>query len=96
MGELLEQLATYLKDKGYWKTVSPSQQQLASQQPFAMDTLDFTQWLQFIFIVRLNAMIIAKQPLPTAMAIAPMANQVLPKDKALFTLLTEIDLLVSE
>ncbi|WP_166372159.1 YqcC family protein [Psychromonas sp. SA13A] len=94
--DLLEQLALLLKHRGYWQDEAPSQQQLASVQPFAIDTLTFPQWLQFIFLVRFKQMLKQPSTLPSTLCIAPMAAQVLPNDVAIFKLLSTIDLLVSE
>ena len=49
---------------------------LASQQPFCVDTLAFEEWLQWIFLPRLKALLEANAPLPTASGIAAMAEQV--------------------
>ena len=94
--DLLEQLAQLLKHRGYWQDEAPSQQQLASDQPFAIDTLTFPQWLQFIFLVRFKQMLKQPSRLPSTLCIAPMAAQVLPNEAAIFKLLSTIDLLVSE
>ena len=55
--DLLFELEEILKAAGLWSAVTPSQEALASQQPFACDTLAFEQWLQFIFIPRLQALL---------------------------------------
>lgn len=93
---LLDKLSGIMKERGYWDVERPSAEALASQAPFAVDTLSFPQWLQFIFIVRFKNMLAAQQPLPTVISIAPMAYETLPDELALFELLTQIDLLVSE
>ncbi|TEW54424.1 YqcC family protein [Psychromonas sp. RZ22] len=93
---LLDDLMALLKVNGYWETKQPTIEQLASQQPFAIDMLTFTQWLQFIFIVRMKRLIVMQQTLPTTMSIAPMASQVLPNEFALFKILSVIDSVISE
>lgn len=93
---LLDNLTVLLEERHFWQHEQPSFEQLSSQQPFAIDTLSFTQWLQFIFIVRFKQIIDNQQPLPSAISIAPMASEVLPGELALFKLLTQIDLLISE
>ena len=71
--DLLFELEEILKAAGLWSAVMPSQDALASQQPFACDTLDFEQWLQFILIPRLRALLKSKT-LPPPMQIHPMAE----------------------
>jgi len=72
---LLTTLSFELKKSGLWSDVSPSAEQLASQQPFCCDTLRFEQWLQYVFIPKLTLML--KQPNMTTFAcnIFPMAEE---------------------
>ncbi len=72
---LLGQIETRLKTLHLWQSGYPSAQALASQAPFCCDTLDFGQWLQFILIPRMQALIDGQQPLPDKIAIAPMAEE---------------------
>ncbi len=58
-----------------WDEQEPPEEALASVQPFAVDTLSFPQWLQFIFIPRMYFMIDENLELPSNCAIAPMAEQ---------------------
>ncbi len=58
-----------------WEEETPSSEALASTQPFAVDTLSFPQWLQFIFIPRLYRLVEHRSPLPTNSGIAPMAEE---------------------
>lgn len=73
---ILDELKTVLQDLALWQSSRPSDAALASTQPFALDTLEFHQWLQFILIERLQTMILLAQPLPTSIAIFPMAEEV--------------------
>lgn len=50
-------------------------QALASSQPFAIDKLNFNQWLQFIFLPRMGTIIESASALPTNCSIAPMAEE---------------------
>ncbi|MCC5879418.1 MAG: YqcC family protein [Idiomarina sp.] len=82
-----------------WQQQPPSASALQSTQPFAVDTLDFHQWLQFIMIPRLQALLAADQPLPTRMAVSPMAAQVykgqLKTHRELIVCIRELDILIS-
>jgi len=64
-----------LRQLQLWDFEMPSEEALASTQPFAIDTLNFPQWLQFIFIPRLYFIIDQRAPLPTVSGVAPMAEQ---------------------
>ena len=73
--QLLNELECALKAEKLWQSQAPTQEALLSSAPFCCDTLSFSQWLQFIFIEKMRLMIAAKVPLPTSMALLPMAEQ---------------------
>jgi len=58
-----------------WEDLGPPLEALQSVQPFAVDTLTFPQWLQFIFLPRMYYLIEEDIELPGNCAIAPMAEQ---------------------
>lgn len=58
-----------------WQEQEPPEEALASVQPFAVDTLSFPQWLQFIFIPRMYYLLEEDLDLPGNCGIAPMAEQ---------------------
>ncbi|MCT2529962.1 YqcC family protein [SAR92 clade bacterium H921] len=58
-----------------WQSQSPSPQALASVEPFAIDQLSFSQWLQFLFLPRMRELIESGAPLPKSSSIAPMAEE---------------------
>ncbi|WP_223826056.1 YqcC family protein [Spongiibacter pelagi] len=60
---------------GHWDSESPSPEALRSEQPFAVDALEFYQWLQFIFIPRLRFLLEGKHALPDRCGITPMAEE---------------------
>lgn len=93
--QLLCQLERELKVIDLWQSTPPATQALYSNQPFAVDTLAFHQWVQFIMIPRMQALIAQGQPLPQQMAVSPMAVQVykgqLKQHRQLIACLREID-----
>ena len=72
---ILVELEQELRELYLWDFEFPSAEALASTEPFAIDTLNFPQWLQFIFIPRLYFMIEQQLPLPNNSGVAPMAEQ---------------------
>lgn len=58
-----------------WSDEPPAPEALASDQPFAVDCLEFEQWLQFIFLPTLYDLLNRHAPLPSQCGIAPMAEQ---------------------
>nr|WP_308424506.1 YqcC family protein [Shewanella ulleungensis] len=92
----LEQL---LKQCQLWSDALPSASALASHAPFACDTMAFEQWLQFIFIPKMTELIAQKHPLPTTMAIAPMAEQLwqgMPQRNVIIVHLQAFDVLLNK
>ena len=65
-----------LRVQGWWDEAPPSAEALGSVEPFAVDTLDFHQWLQWIFLARMKQIIEQNLPLPNASGIMEMAEMV--------------------
>ncbi|MDN4500923.1 YqcC family protein [Alteromonadaceae bacterium BrNp21-10] len=72
--ELLHKLQLEMQANGSWGTKLPSADALASSTPFACDTLAFEEWLQFIFIPKMQLLLNNRQPLPSSMGLLPMAE----------------------
>ncbi len=72
---LLLEVEKSLRDLALWSDVQPSPEALASTQPFAVDTLEFQEWLQFIFIPRMARLVEDGEQLPGNCGIAPMAEE---------------------
>jgi len=70
---LLAQLSQELKALTLWQSCRPSLKQMASTAPFHYDTLTLEQWLQFVFIERIDQLIEKKQALPSEISLLPMA-----------------------
>ena len=72
---LLDDLETELRRLNLWSDVPPSAEALASTAPFAVDTLSLPQWLQWIYIQRLRALLEADKVLPSGALVKPYADQ---------------------
>ncbi len=73
--QLLDDLESELRRLGLWQATPPSKQALASNEPFCVDTLELSQWLQFVFIPKMHQLIVLAMPLPTAISVLPMAEE---------------------
>ena len=87
---LLKELEFTLQRLQLWQDDAPSEAALASTQPFALDTLEFHQWLQFIMLERFRVMLATGEPLPTAVAIYPMATEVYKEQAGKYALLLDV------
>lgn len=100
VADLLMDIEKELRLLQLWDSEIPSPEALASTQPFAVDTLNFPQWLQFIFIPKLYFIIEQQAMLPATSGVAPMAEeyfQVLQLHSApLIAYLQKIDAVISE
>ena len=75
IAELLLDIESELRQLDLWQKTSPSAAAIASTQPFAVDTLTLSQWLQFVFLPTLYQRIELNQTLPQRCGIAPMAQE---------------------
>ncbi|MGO3344776.1 MAG: YqcC family protein [Marinomonas sp.] len=69
----LMDLEMALRESGVWECTQPSALALASNEPFCIDTMDFSQWLRYVMIVRFKALLETGGALPTRCQISPMA-----------------------
>jgi uncharacterized protein YqcC (DUF446 family) len=97
--QLLLQLEQDLKHVNLWSDQIPTEQQLNSTEPFALDTLAFEQWLQFIFIPKMTHLVNINSQLPNNLVIHPMAEESFKNKvdefKQLLNTIKSIDLLFS-
>lgn len=93
----IEQLADELKQTGQWSSVDLSAAAYNSQQPFCLDTMSFSQWLQFVFIPRMQSLLDSNSELPQlprGQGISPMAEEYFARQeecKSVVVIITAID-----
>ena len=98
--ETVDALELELRRLGYWEAAPPAQRRLASPEPFCVDTLSLSEWLQWRFIPQLMELLDHGAALPEACAIHPYAEHCLseePRDvSGLLGLIQRIDALLSD
>jgi uncharacterized protein YqcC (DUF446 family) len=72
---VVDALEAELRRLELWEVEPPSAARLASTQPFAVDTLAFSQWLQWLLIPRMRQIFAGEGTLPTRSAIHPYAEE---------------------
>lgn len=80
---------------GYWQTQPLRPEQMQFTQAFAMDTMTFAQWLQFVFLPRAREAAASNQ-LPRSSSVGTQAVREFDGDlntNRLVTLLSEFDAL---
>ncbi len=75
ISESLAEIEAELRRLELWEGVSPAVQDLMSAQPFCYDTLEFPQWLQWLFLARMKALVDAGGPYPARSGIHAYAEE---------------------
>jgi len=94
---VVDGLEAELRRVGLWEPEPPSEERLASEQPFCFDTLALSQWLQWLLIPRMRRILAGEGTLPTKSAIRPLAEDCfehLDDPSALLTLIDRFDRLI--
>lgn len=100
ISRLLNEIEHELRQLELWRSAPPSPEALASTEPFCVDTLSLSEWLQWILIPRMRALIEGQLPLPGNCAIHAIAVESF-KDpsldcSALLALIEALDTALSE
>ncbi len=99
VSQILVEIRIEMQAIDLWAALPPSDEALSSSQPFCVDTMEFSQWVQWLLIPRLEQMIAREMPLPQNSQIHPMAEEVfkqLEEDTdRLLGLLEQLDSLLS-
>lgn len=77
----LLELEAAMKAADLWRMPTPDADAFASQQPFCIDTMSLPQWVRFVFIARLNALIEARAAMPAKCEVAPAVAAYLQQEK---------------
>ena len=74
---LLAELELELRRLGLWggPARAPAAAAFESRTPFFLDTLEFHQWLEYVLISRLRALVGRRENLPRGALIAPCAEE---------------------
>jgi len=86
-----DQIEAEMQKIGLWQTEPLRPEQLEFTQAFAMDTMTFAQWLQFIFLVRVREAV-ASNEFPSGSSVGAQAVREFdgdPDADRLITLLSE-------
>ena len=75
MYELLTALELALLEAGWWGDESPDAAALTSTEPFCVDTLRFSEWLQWVYIPKMRAYIASQGALPERSGLLAIAEE---------------------
>ncbi|WP_353979313.1 YqcC family protein [Salinicola endophyticus] len=71
LAQALRQLESALDEAELWEVSAPPADAFDSQQPFCVDRMTLPQWLRYVFVARLQALVDARAPLPAKCEVAP-------------------------
>lgn len=83
----LYQLQSVMQELHLWQEIPPDEQAFQSQEPFAIDRMEAQEWLQWVFIPRMHALIERAGELPKQIAISPYIEEALKETEGLQRLL---------
>lgn len=71
----LSLLERSMRAVGWWEEVPPSKEALNSVQPFCVDYLTFSQWLQWVYIPKMQAYMASHGALPPNSDLSSIAEE---------------------
>lgn len=74
-----------------WQPQPPARDAFDSTEPFCIDTMRPEQWLQWILLPRMHALLDQLAPLPRRFAITPYFEEAMPQATRLLGLLRQLD-----
>ena len=89
------QIEAEMRRVGMWSSKAPSPEQMALTKAFAMDTMPFAGWLQFVFLPRVHRAAAENKFLSSSSVAAQAVREfdTEPNTERLLTLLSEFDAL---
>ncbi|CAM3801156.1 hypothetical protein BS639_15620 [Rouxiella silvae] len=89
--EILQDIEQVMRQLSLWQPMPPEPEAFESKEPFAVDTMSAEQWLQWVLIPRMYALLAAEAPLPTRFAITPYYEMALAGQERLHNVLQRLD-----
>lgn len=74
LADLLLAIEAEMRRIALWESLPPCDEALHSLMPFCHDTLSFHQWLQWVFLPRMKAVLETEQDAPNRSDIHPLAE----------------------
>lgn len=95
VSELLEQMQVEMERLALWQATPPTAEQFQSDVPFCMNTMACSQWLQWVYIARLKALIEGGCQLPNGAQVHPYAEEAFKSEgletKVLLEMIAQLD-----
>lgn len=97
----LQAIEALLRLQNYWQPCAPESAAFESSQPFFMDTMEPLEWLQWVLLPKMYALLDGGLPLPQTFAVSPYYEMALeathlPLRDALLAELAQLDALFDD
>lgn len=79
---ILAEMETELSKLGLWDVPEPEAKAFESKNPFFLDTMDLHEWLRYVLIKKLRALMAASGTLPDKAEIFPYAYEYYNEDRS--------------
>lgn len=101
LDQALTHLEATLHSVDLWNMPYPDAGAFDSREPFCVDTMTLPQWLRYVFIARLRALVEGGRPLPATCQVAPAAEAYLQQAEpstrlAVIEAIAEVDRIVTQ
>ncbi len=99
LNQLLNDIELEMQRIALWQALPPEPNAFLSEQPFAIDTMQSNEWLQWVFLPRMRAIIDANSDIPRNFALHPYFEESLKEEEEVLNLLQlikNLDELVKE
>jgi uncharacterized protein YqcC (DUF446 family) len=86
-----------MRDAGLWSAQPLPPEKYEFKQAFAMDTMSYEQWLQFVFLVKVRELVGSRGTLPRSSSVGAQAIRefdTVPEASTLVTRLCDFDALI--
>lgn len=91
--QLLNEIEQEMQRLALWQTLPPNPDAFLSEQPFSIDTMTASEWLQWVFLPRMNALIEGNFDIPRNFVLYPYFEEALQEQSAitLLCLIKQLD-----
>ena len=73
LGAKIDEIVAEMRRLGIWESRPPPKEAMDFKKAFGADTMIFTQWLQFVFIPNVGALVQSGGKLPGSSSVGTMA-----------------------
>lgn len=93
--QVLQDIEQAMRELSLWQDIPPAPSAFESTEPFSVDTMSADQWLQWVMLPRMYALLAVNASLPSRFAITPYFEVAFPESTILLVTLQRLDNLLN-